>query len=180
PRSPSAAGSSGGTTSSKRRSGLHRRSRLARVALRQLPLRPFVLSLVAALGLLLAPSAASAAWTVTPTPNVIGANDTSLNAVDCTAGNSCMAVGNALFPAGFKLPTPSATVAERWDGTSWQIVPTPNPPGSTYSLLNGISCPGRNVCFAVGSSDSGPLIELWNGTSWSIQPSPDVPNGRLR
>jgi hypothetical protein len=147
------------------------------VALRQLPLRPFVLSLVAALGLLLAPSGASAAWTVPPTPNVPGANDTSLNAVDCTAANSCMAVGNALFPAGFKLPTPSATVAEHWDGASWQIVPTPNPPGATFSTLNGVSCPQPNVCFAVGGP--GPLVELWNGTSWSIQPSPEVGGGEL-
>ena len=50
----------------------------------------------------------------------------------------------------------STTVAERWDGTSWQIVPTPNPPGATFSSLNGVSCPRPNVCFAVGDYANGP------------------------
>jgi hypothetical protein len=128
---------------------------------------------IATAGLLLTPSAASAAWTVPPTPNVEGASSTNLLAVDCSSANSCMAVGHATnVTAGT-----SATVAERWDGTSWQIVPTPNPPGVTHSSLNGVSCPWPNVCFAVGSP--GPLVELWNGTSWSIQPSPDVPFGSL-
>jgi hypothetical protein len=76
-----------------------------------------------------------------------------------------------------------STVAERWDGRSWQIVPTPDPFSATFISLNGISCPRPNVCFAVGSSGSGsssePLIELWNGTSWSHQQSPDVGNGGL-
>ena len=46
-------------------------------------------------------------------------------------------------------------MAERWDGTSWQIVPTPDPPSATPISLNGVSCPWPNVCFAVGSSGSG-------------------------
>jgi hypothetical protein len=72
-----------------------------------------------------------------------------------------------------------ATLAEHWNGASWRIVPTPNPPGATFSSLNGVSCPLPNVCFAVGSSDSGPLVELWNGTRWSLQSSPAIANGRL-
>ena len=47
-----------------------------------------------------------------------------------------------------------STVAERWDGTSWQIVPTPDPFTATPISLNGVSCPRPNVCFAVGSSGS--------------------------
>jgi hypothetical protein len=161
------------------------------VALRHLPLRPVLLSLVSTVALLLAPSAASAAWTTSPTPNVPGADDTRLNAVDCTSADSCMAVGTAVFPAGFREPRPSKTVAERWNGAGWQIVPTPEPPGATNSTLMGVSCPWRNVCFAVGFWQNvsnalppapvveGPLIEIWNGTSWSIQSGPDVANGGL-
>ena len=87
-----------------------------------------------------------------------------------------MAVGKATFnaPGGT-----AATLAERWDGTSWRIVTSPNPPGSTFNSLNGVACPWPNVCFAVGSSDSRPLIELWNGTTWSIQSSATVPFGVL-
>jgi len=125
--------------------------------------------------MLLAPSAASAAWTVPPTPNVDGASTSNLLAVDCSSATSCIAVGLSTPGPG----TGSATLAERWNGTSWGIVPTPNPPGATFSSLNGVSCPRPNVCFAVGSSDSGPLVELWNGTSWSIQSSPAIANGKL-
>ena len=134
-------------------------------------LRSVRLILLATAALLLTPSAASAAWSVPPTPNVAGASSTNLSAVDCTSANSCMAVGQATFnaPGGT-----AATVAEHWNGTSWQIVTTPNPPGSTFNSLNGVSCPRPNVCFAVGSSDSRPLIELWDGTSWSIQSSAGV------
>ena len=76
------------------------------MALRQLPLRPVLLSLVTTVALLLAPSVASAAWTVPPTPNVPGADDTNLYGVDCTSANSCMAVGIAVFPAGSGSPVP--------------------------------------------------------------------------
>jgi hypothetical protein len=142
-------------------------------------LRSFRLVLFAAATVLLTPSVASAAWTVPPTPNPDGAHITSLVAVDCSSAHSCMAVGFAIGPA----PGQATTVAEQWDGSSWQIVPTPNPPGATNSSLDGISCPWRNVCLAVGRSGSSttsvPLVELWNGTSWSIQPSPAVPRGTL-
>jgi hypothetical protein len=144
-------------------------------------LRSVRLVLFATAALFLAPSAASAAWTVTPTPNVDGASLTTLGAVDCSSANSCMAVGAPVIFTS--TPPTGGPLAERWDGASWQIVPTPRPPGSTFNSLNGVSCPQPNVCFAVGSSTSSsgttPLVELWNGTRWSIQPSPNVPNGTL-
>ena len=137
-------------------------------------LRSVRLILIATAALLFTPSAALAAWTVPPTPNVADASSTNLSAVDCSSPNSCMAVGHATSLGGQSLS--EVTVAERWDGASWQIVPTPNPPGSTFTSLNGVSCPRANVCFAVGT---GGLVELWNGTSWSIQPTPDVGGGEL-
>lgn len=149
------------------------------------------LVLIAAAGLLLTPSVASGAWTVPPTPNVAGADGTVLNAVDCSSANSCMAVGSAVTLTGIRDPLRSATVAESWNGASWQIVPTPNPPGATFSSLRGISCPRPRICFAVGFERTDtlpppfpggiprPLIELWDGRSWSIQQSPDVAGGSL-
>lgn len=72
-----------------------------------------------------------------------------------------MAVGDVEFGTG--TPLNSAPVIERWDGTSWQVMPTPD----TFGGLTGISCPRPNVCFAVGGPN-----EFWDGTSWSIQSDP--------
>jgi hypothetical protein len=144
------------------------------VALRHLPPRPFVLSLVATVGLLLGPSVASAAWTVTPTPNEPGGPAKNLLGVDCSSANSCMAVGE-LYD-GSAGPFAGVPIVEHWDGTSWQNMPTPNP----YGSLHGISCLRANFCFAVGSTFGGEvpgMVERWDGTSWSIQPSP--PGGLL-
>jgi hypothetical protein len=129
-------------------------------------LRSARLVLFATAALLLAPSVASGAWTVTPTLNV--AARTSLSGVDCSSANSCIAVGEATF--GHLSPFDAAPVVERWDGTSWQIMPTPTTSGSLF----GISCPQPSVCFAAGT-----VHELWDGTSWSIQPNPPDVQGLL-
>jgi hypothetical protein len=129
-------------------------------------LRAFCLVFLATAALLITPSVASAAWTVTPTPNV--APRTSLSGVACSSANSCIAVGQAAF--GHLDPFDATPVVERWDGTSWQIMPTPTTSGSLY----GISCPQPSVCFAVGT-----VLELWDGTSWSIQPNPPDVHGLL-
>ena len=81
------------------------------MALRQLPLRPVLLSLVTSVALLLAPSVASAAWTVPPTPIVGGADERAFSGVDCSSANSCFAVGFAELP-GFREPP-----RRRWPST---------------------------------------------------------------
>ncbi len=132
----------------------------------QMSLRSFHLVFLATAALLLTPSVASAAWTVTPSPNVPGP-ETTLSGVDCSSPRSCTAVGSSHSGSG--TPLDSAPVVEHWDGTSWQIMPSPN----TFGGLNGISCPRANFCFAVGfGGANGGMIERWDGTSWSIQPSP--------
>ena len=74
------------------------------------------------------------------------------------------------------------TLVERWNGTSWSIVTSPNPSGATFAVLSGVSCPSTTSCYAVGESAlDKTLVEHWNGTSWSIVASPN-PSGadRLR
>jgi hypothetical protein len=68
----------------------------------------------------------------------------------------------------------TSTLAERWDGTSWTIQSTPNPPGSTQIFLDGVSCTSASSCTAVGHYQSTlTLAEVWNGTSWAIQGTPN-------
>ena len=49
----------------------------------------------------------------------------------------------------------SMTLAERWDGSSWRIQPTPNPHAATSSALSGVSCTSSRACVAVGQYDYG-------------------------
>jgi hypothetical protein len=69
------------------------------------------------------------------------------------------------------------SLAESRAGTSWKMVPTPNPLGAADITLSGVSCTAPDACMAVGSyvSSAGTLVTLaesWNGTSWKIQPTP--------
>jgi hypothetical protein len=125
-------------------------------------LRPFRLIWLATAALLLAPSVASAGWTVPPTPNA-GPNSNILQGVDCTSADSCIAVGVGEGP-----------LVERWDGASWQILPSP-----MGGVLHDVACPWPQFCFAVGEGGSGPLVEVWNGTRWSAQSTPAVPGAAL-
>lgn len=72
----------------------------------------------------------------------------------------------------------SQTLIEHWDGSSWQVVPSPNPSGSLYNDLYGVAAVSANNIWAVGTyEDSGytdqTLIEHWDGSSWQVVPSPD-------
>src|SRR6516165_50487 len=115
-------------------------------------------------------------WAIQPTPRLPGGAMGQLIGVACTSATGCMAVGYS-SPNGANLvnhPSP-ATLAERWNGSTWSIQPTPNPPGAAPSLLNAASCVSRSACIAVGNTSNSrgtslPLAQRWNGHSWSIQP----------
>jgi hypothetical protein len=60
---------------------------------------------------------------------------------------SCTAVGDS---SDSQDEYPTHTLADEWDGTSWQIATTPNPDGD--SSLAAVSCTAPTACVAVGSS----------------------------
>lgn len=117
--------------------------------------------------------AVASGWSIQPTPNVPGALGSALGNVSCSTPRDCVAVGSyeTVYPQTF-------TLAERWDGVSWQIQPTPNPDGAIRSDFADVSCSGPRSCTAVGGYLTGygtggfPLAEHWNGTRWAIQPTP--------
>ena len=61
------------------------------------------------------------------------------------------------------------TLAEHFDGNSWQVVPTPSP-GNVSQLLGVVAVAGNDV-WAVGTA-GGALIEHWDGSSWTIIDGP--------
>lgn len=103
------------------------------------------------------------AWSAMTTPNPSDGTSEALDSVSCPSASNCTAVGSYTTTTGDTL-----TLAEHWDGTSWQIEPTPNPTGATDASLDSVSCPTARYCAAVGGS----LAERWNGTSWKIEPTP--------
>ena len=116
-------------------------------------------------------------WLAEPLPAPAPAPQTlTLASISCTSAWFCMAVGDASHGASAQ-PSPGyrdQTLAEEWDGSRWQIIPTPSPP--PHSQLRGISCTTPTACTAVGSTASGQqtLAERWNGTRWAIQPTPNL------
>jgi len=112
-------------------------------------------------------------WTIQPTPNPAGPAFAGLVGVACASSSECMAVGGRVDNSG----NGAGTLAERWNGTTWQIVPTFMSTG-TGSFLNGVACTSSTACTAVGSS--GPvttLAERWNGAQWHVQPTPNPQGG---
>jgi hypothetical protein len=69
------------------------------------------------------------------------------------------------------------TLIERWDGTTWTAVPSPNS-GHLIDQLAGVAAADSGHAFAVGSRQvkSGrnrTLVEQFDGTGWSVVPSPN-------
>jgi hypothetical protein len=73
------------------------------------------------------------------------------------------------------------TLVEHWNGSSWKVVPSPNP-GSASNILTGIEANSASDIWAVGGfSNTTPppfqevqtLVEHWNGSSWKVVPSPN-------
>jgi hypothetical protein len=84
-------------------------------------------------------------WAIQATPNPAGATSSVLSGVSCTAATACTAVGYYGNSSGTQV-----TLAERWNGSSWAIQPTPNPAGATSSVLSGVTCTAATACTAVG------------------------------
>lgn len=107
-------------------------------------------------------------WKLVPIPNPAGESDF-LSGVSCSQG-MCMAVGGDQTSAGGGSTRP---LAERWNGHTWSIQPTPAGSGA-LSSLESVSCASSTFCMAVGSTGAegnATLIESWNGTTWSVLPA---------
>ena len=67
-----------------------------------------------------------------------------------------------------------------WDGTSWAIVPSPNP-GNRLNIFWGIGTDGGGGVWAVGhyADRGGPITALfarWTGSAWEVVAPPGESN----
>ncbi len=110
-------------------------------------------------------------WTIVSSPN-IGSRFNHLNGVTAVSANDIWAVG--YYGNGV---TASQTLIEHWDGSAWNIVPSPNIAAGS-NVLNGIAAVSANDIWAVGdyynAATYQTLIEHWDGSAWNTVPGPDA------
>jgi hypothetical protein len=120
-----------------------------------------------------ATSASAGQWGIVSSPNTSGTENNILNSVTCVATDDCWAVGYSSNGSA------SLTLVERWNGSAWNIVTSPNAASPmVFNQLQSVTCPSTSNCWAVGySTDSNSvvsqtLIEHYDGSGWAIVNGP--------
>ena len=115
-----------------------------------------------------------AAWSVVSSPN---ANNTGnvLTSVTANSPTDIWAVGDQVAP-GVEV----RTLALHFDGSTWSVVPTPNPVHGgnlTQNVLTSVVAAGPNDVTAVGFTSANltelTMVQHWDGVSWRVVPSPN-------
>jgi hypothetical protein len=131
------------------------------------------------------------AWTIVPVPDpTVPAGNTfagtTLTAVSARAANDIWAVGYAQGAQGTNANM--FTLTMHWNGSTWTILPSPNPavptPSGVRQALNGVVEISPNDAWAVGNTTdisgfqpSRPIALHWNGLAWSVSPLPNLGSG---
>ena len=91
------------------------------------------------------------------------------NTVSCSSATFCVAwaSGNSA--------NPGETMAEQWNGSSWQLQTLPS--SDSAATVNSVSCTSAKFCEAVGLGSA----YGWNGSAWTTQTVPaDAAAGGLQ
>src|SRR5204862_4161737 len=113
-------------------------------------------------------------WSLVVSPNTGSMDNNHLNNVTCTSSSDCWAVGYS------NVGGLDRTLIERWNGSSWSLVMSPNTNTTGYNYLHRVTCASASECWAVGESIDNnfvfqrTLIERWDGSTWAIVPSPNA------
>jgi len=114
-------------------------------------------------------------WSVVPSPNVKGAASDELSGVTVASSSTAWAVGTSTTGST------TSTLIEKWNGTKWKIVASPNPQNA-YNQLNGVAAASSNSIWAagysIGNNGTQTLAEQWKNKQWNIvaSPSPSAAN----
>jgi hypothetical protein len=115
-------------------------------------------------------------WASVKIPAPAGAKVSQLNGVSCASATFCVAVG-----ATTNTKNVSGVFADSWNGHAWSLLKAPNPKGFIDPSLQGVSCPSRTSCLAVGAGATGKgtagFAEAWNGSKWSVTSAVPWPAG---
>jgi hypothetical protein len=98
------------------------------------------------------------AWAQMASASPANAIATVLNGIACSTPTSCVAVGETYLGSA----SAYSTLVETLTGTSWSIVPSPNPTSPANNSLSAVSCACTSSCYAVGTASSQTLVEQYS------------------
>jgi hypothetical protein len=132
----------------------------------------FTLSLV----LSVAPANAAATWTRVPSPNRGTVASTLQDVVTVPSTSTAWAVGYYYDSnlAAYR------SMTQRYNGTSWSVVPSLNASATGYSQLNRVDATSSTNVWAIGSdTQAGTLVHRYDGSRWvsMTRPSGVAPRG---
>jgi hypothetical protein len=109
------------------------------------------------------PAQAAATWTRVASPNR-GTVASALQDVVMVPGTSTAWAVGYYYDSNLAA---NRTMTQRFNGTSWSIVPSVNASSTGYSQLNRVDATSTSNVWAIGS-----LVERYNGTNWVAMSSP--------
>jgi len=117
------------------------------------------------------------AWSVVSSPNGNGTGNV-LSSVTANSPTDIWAVGNQVAPG-----VEARTLALHFNGSTWSVVPTPNPVHGgnlTQNVLTSVVAMSPNDVTAVGYTLANQteltMVQHWDGSSWTVVSSPNVSN----
>lgn len=110
-----------------------------------------------------APAQAAVTWTRVASPNR-GTVASALQDVVMVPGTSTAWAVGYYYDSNLAA---NRTMTQRFNGTSWSIVPSVNASATGYSQLNRVDATSTSNVWAIGS-----LVERYNGTNWVAMSSP--------
>jgi len=112
-------------------------------------------------------------WTLAsaaPLPGPAGATGPYLSDLECVSETFCVVAGL------YQVDGISHPLAERWDGSAWNVMSIPDVTGLS---LSSVACPSETSCFATGYGTTYPqktFVEHWDGNAWAAMSTPNIAN----
>jgi hypothetical protein len=109
-----------------------------------------------------------AKWELQSALTPLEAREGDLAGVSCPSTSECTSVGHYINSAGELL-----ALAERWNGSKWELQTVPLPTEARQDELKSVSCVSTNECVAVGvyENKAYKLVMLavrWSASKWEI------------
>ena len=118
-------------------------------------------------------------WSVITSANTGPTQTNALQDVNCTSSSNCWAVGY------YFNGTNDQTLSERWNGTSWSVITSPNAAANQDNVSVNLTCVSNSDCWTVGFNNNGnfdqngnaiyqPFTEHWDGAAWTVFSVPSI------